>query len=379
MRPVRHTSHSALVVALVIGMLLTAPSPARGATVDEIEAELTAVEEAAASASDDALVAEAAAQDARGAAETAAARVAALDTQVDAREAEATAHAARVVAAVVAISRATADSPLLARVLTSADPESLLSGLSTAERTGRLSAQLARSARESANAVTAQRSQADVVRAERDRLATEAEAAAARARSLVDAETSAIASARSELDALYTRLAAAQRTTVERAKTQREQRTIAQQAAQPAAGVPTSPSRAPVTPVTSPPAPAAPPAPVTPAPPPVAPPAGTPIASPAEAQAIARQMSAARGWGDDQFSCLVRLWNRESGWRVQARNPSSGAYGIPQAYPAEKLAAAGPDWRTDAATQISWGLSYIASRYGSPCGAWDHSERTGWY
>ncbi|RKT33794.1 hypothetical protein DEU34_2399 [Microbacterium sp. AG1240] len=379
MRPVRHTSHSALVVALVIGMLLTAPSPASGVTIAEIEAELTAVEEAAASASDNALVAEAAAQDARGAAETAAARVAALDAQVAATQVEATAHTARVVAAAVAISRATTDSPLLARVLTAADPETLLAGLSTAERTGRLSAQLARSARESANAAAAQRSQADVVRAERDRLATDAEAAAARARGLVEAETAAIASARSELDALYTQLAAAQRTTVVRAKTQREERIIAQQAAQPAAGAPTSPSRAPETPVTSPPAPAAPPAPVTPAPPPVAPPAGAPIATPAEAQAIARQMSAARGWGDDQFSCLVRLWNRESGWRVQARNPSSGAYGIPQAYPAEKLASAGPDWRTDAATQISWGLSYIGSRYGSPCGAWDHSERTGWY
>lgn len=373
MRPSRHSSHSALVVVLVIGMLLTATTPASGATVAEIEAELAAVEASAARASDDALVAEAAAQTARAAAEAASARATALDDQVGAAEAAASAYDARLVAVAVSLSRASAGGPLLARVLTSADPESLLSGLSTAERTGRLSAQLARSARESANAASAQRAQADAVRAERDRLATEAEAAATRARGMVDAETAAVASARSDLDALYAQLAAAQRTTVDRAKTQRAERAIAEQAAQPAAGAPVTTPPAPTTPVTSPPAP------VTPAPPPVAPPAGAPIATPAEAQAIARPMVAARGWGDEQFSCLVRLWNRESGWRVQARNPSSGAYGIPQAYPAEKLAASGPDWRTDAATQISWGLSYIASRYGSPCGAWDHSERTGWY
>lgn len=101
--------------------------------------------------------------------------------------------------------------------------------------------------------------------------------------------------------------------------------------------------------------------------------------SPAGAKATARGMLAGYGWGDDQFSCLVSLWNRESGWRADALNPWSGAYGIPQALPGEKMASAGLDWRTNAATQISWGLSYISARYGSPCGAWAHSERTGWY
>ena len=85
------------------------------------------------------------------------------------------------------------------------------------------------------------------------------------------------------------------------------------------------------------------------------------------------------GWGDDQFGCLVSLWNRESGWNSQAYNSSSGAFGIPQALPGSKMASAGADWQTNAATQISWGLGYIAGRYGNPCGAWSHSESVGWY
>ena len=102
-------------------------------------------------------------------------------------------------------------------------------------------------------------------------------------------------------------------------------------------------------------------------------------ANPTGAQAIARDMLAARGWGADQFGCLVSLWDRESGWNVYAQNPSSGAYGIPQALPGSKMGSAGSDWQTNAATQIAWGLGYIADRYGSPCGAWSHSESAGWY
>jgi hypothetical protein len=107
------------------------------------------------------------------------------------------------------------------------------------------------------------------------------------------------------------------------------------------------------------------------------PPFATP--DPGTAQAIAYDMVLARGWGDDQFACLVALWNKESGWRVNAYNASSGAYGIPQALPGTKMATAGADWETNPATQITWGLGYIGGRYGTPCGAWDHSQRTGWY
>lgn len=101
--------------------------------------------------------------------------------------------------------------------------------------------------------------------------------------------------------------------------------------------------------------------------------------SPADAQATARAMLGNYGWGDDQFACLVSLWQKESGWNYQAYNRSSGAYGIPQALPGSKMGTAGADWQTNPATQIAWGLGYISGRYGSPCGAWGHSQSVGWY
>lgn len=96
-------------------------------------------------------------------------------------------------------------------------------------------------------------------------------------------------------------------------------------------------------------------------------------------QAIAADLVSRRGWGSDQFQCLVSLWNKESGWRVTADNPTSSAYGIPQALPGAKMATAGADWRTNPRTQISWGLGYIAGRYGTPCAAWGHSQAVNWY
>jgi resuscitation-promoting factor RpfB len=96
-------------------------------------------------------------------------------------------------------------------------------------------------------------------------------------------------------------------------------------------------------------------------------------------RAIGRELAAARGWGADQFSCLDSLWTRESNWSVTADNPTSSAYGIPQALPGSKMASAGADWATNPATQITWGLDYIAGRYGTPCGAWGHSQSVGWY
>ena len=101
--------------------------------------------------------------------------------------------------------------------------------------------------------------------------------------------------------------------------------------------------------------------------------------APGTAQALGKQLAAARGWGDDQFACLLSLWNQESGWRVNAANQSSGAYGIPQALPGSKMASAGADWQTNPATQITWGLDYIGGRYGNPCGAWAHHEAKDWY
>ncbi len=108
-------------------------------------------------------------------------------------------------------------------------------------------------------------------------------------------------------------------------------------------------------------------------------PADAPAPSGGSPKAIAADMVAARGWGSDQFSCLDRLWERESNWNPSAQNPSSGAYGIPQSLPGSKMASVGSDWRTNPATQITWGLNYISGRYGTPCGALSHSDSRGWY
>lgn len=104
-----------------------------------------------------------------------------------------------------------------------------------------------------------------------------------------------------------------------------------------------------------------------------------PVVPAGEAQEIAHEMVISRGWSEGQFTCLVKLWNRESGWNSRAENRSSGAYGIPQSLPANKMASAGADWRTNPATQIRWGLDYIAGQYGDPCEAWRHSQNVGWY
>ena len=96
-------------------------------------------------------------------------------------------------------------------------------------------------------------------------------------------------------------------------------------------------------------------------------------------QAVAEIMVTERGWDGSQFQCLVSLWNKESGWDYTADNPSSSAYGIPQALPGSKMASAGADWETNPVTQITWGLNYIENRYGTPCGAWSHSKASNWY
>jgi len=102
-------------------------------------------------------------------------------------------------------------------------------------------------------------------------------------------------------------------------------------------------------------------------------------ASSGSVQSTARSMLGSFGWSSSQFSCLQPLWAGESGWSVTASNPSTGAYGIPQALPGSKMASAGPDWQTNAAAQIRWGLGYIESTYGSPCAAWSHEQADGWY
>ncbi|HEV3380727.1 MAG TPA: transglycosylase SLT domain-containing protein [Trebonia sp.] len=100
---------------------------------------------------------------------------------------------------------------------------------------------------------------------------------------------------------------------------------------------------------------------------------------PGSAQAYAYAELPAFGFSQSgQWSCLEDLWMQESSWQYDAYNPS-GAYGIPQALPASKMASAGSDYMTDPDTQIRWGLTYITQVYGTPCGAWDHEVADGWY
>lgn len=100
---------------------------------------------------------------------------------------------------------------------------------------------------------------------------------------------------------------------------------------------------------------------------------------PGTAKAIAYDYVTKLGWDQAQYSCLVGLWNRESEWRVNAYNTSSGAYGIPQALPGIKMASVGADWQTNPETQIRWGVNYITRRYNTGCNALAHSDQFGWY
>ncbi|HEX4654523.1 MAG TPA: hypothetical protein VH274_02150 [Mycobacteriales bacterium] len=98
------------------------------------------------------------------------------------------------------------------------------------------------------------------------------------------------------------------------------------------------------------------------------------------ARKLGRRMARDHGWRSDrQWHCLRRLWNMESSWRVHADNPSSSAYGIPQALPGRKMSSAGGHWRRNAGTQIRWGIRYVNSRYDAPCAAMRHKQRHGWY
>jgi hypothetical protein len=119
-------------------------------------------------------------------------------------------------------------------------------------------------------------------------------------------------------------------------------------------------------------APAAPPAPAAPA-------APVAVDDPSGAQAYAASILPSYGWGQGEMSALITLWNKESDWRTTATNASSGAYGIGQSLPAEKMASEGADWQTNYQTQIRWGLNYIKERYGSPSAAWSFHLAHNWY
>jgi hypothetical protein len=105
-----------------------------------------------------------------------------------------------------------------------------------------------------------------------------------------------------------------------------------------------------------------------------------PPANPTAAEALGQQLLVSYGgFSSAQWPCLYSLWARESGWNVYAENGASGAYGIPQSLPGDKMASIASDWQTNPATQIKWGLSYIKTTYGTPCAAWQNEESYGYY
>ncbi|MFJ8195840.1 transglycosylase SLT domain-containing protein [Streptomyces sp. NPDC096152] len=106
-----------------------------------------------------------------------------------------------------------------------------------------------------------------------------------------------------------------------------------------------------------------------------APAQAAPANSAGQAQAIAHQMIP----DSSQYNAFSKIVERESNWNVSATNSSSGAYGLVQALPASKMSTAGSDWKTNAQTQIKWGLDYMNSRYGSPSAAWNFWQANGWY
>jgi hypothetical protein len=103
-----------------------------------------------------------------------------------------------------------------------------------------------------------------------------------------------------------------------------------------------------------------------------------PAAAPAPSGSYQDYALGKLGGDANEFACLENLWGKESGWNPNAQNPSSTAYGIPQ-FLDSTWAGTGIAKTSDPYRQIDAGLIYIDNRYGSPCGAWAHSQSTGWY
>ncbi|GAA4375151.1 hypothetical protein GCM10023152_18820 [Agromyces bauzanensis] len=322
--------------------------------VDELEAETGRLGDAAVAAAAVSAAAEAARVDAE-------ARATKLRVASDAAAEEATTTGARLgrVGAVLARSGG-ADVTL--RLLFDGGEDDLLFGLARAAQLANVFGGVAARARAARGDAAALSAQADIAEAERSRLASEAAAAAEAAQAAHEAAEARVAEQRAALDTLYAQLASLRDRSVElerqyrvgeQAAREQAAREAAAAAAAAAGGGGGGDGGG-------------------------APPPGV-VVDRAAAKAYAAGRMAAYGWGSDQFRCLDLLWTRESGWRADAYNASSGAYGIPQSLPGSKMASAGADWRTNAATQIDWGLSYIAARYGTPCSAWAHSEVVNWY
>ncbi|MCD5347143.1 hypothetical protein [Agromyces sp. S2-1-8] len=339
---------------------------ARAAEADRITAIVDGLEQEAGRLGDVAVEAAATAATAEAEHRAAAARARQLRSDADAAAGtadEATARFAHLSSVLARTGGADVALRLFVEAGDGGDVGDLLDGLSRGAQLSDLAAGLAARA-DAAQAESASVSaQADVAERERGRLAAAAETAADQARAAHEAAEARVAEQRQALDTLYAQLASLRDRSVElerryrigeqaRLEAEARERAAAEAAENAADSGGGSGGDAP--------------------------PPGM-VVDPDAAKAYAAGAVGRFEWGSAQFECLVLLWTRESSWRADAYNASSGAYGIPQSLPGSKMAAAGADWRTNAATQIEWGLSYISGRYGAPCGAWAHSEQFNWY
>lgn len=328
---------------------------ATAAAIDQINALLTSLQAEANRLGDAAVKAIALADKAKYDLEQATTRADNLQNQADAaktRADDSTSRASQIVAAMYR--EGGADLSALALVGGGVGRSNLLYGLGALNKVGEQLGVILTQAKIDRNAATALADQASVARDVRDKLSKAADVAAVAAQAASDAADKAVADQQAHVQDLYGQLASLKNTTAQveadyRAGQEAEASYEAQYGASEGNGddgfsVP-----------------------------------GSGVNDPAAAQAYAFSRLDDMGFGGDQNSCLLRLWNQESGWRTNAYNYSSGAYGIPQSLPASKMAAAGWDWRTNYMTQIEWGLAYINDRYGSPCGAWSHEIGYNWY
>ncbi|MDM7892487.1 coiled-coil domain-containing protein [Curtobacterium caseinilyticum] len=353
---------------------------AAAAEATKVQSALRSVQADAAAKSQAALDASAVAD--RAEADLASAAQAATSLQAQSAGAQRTASRAQERAGQLAATlyRDGSGNAMTTRIATADDPDQLLYQLGAMDQLSTTWEGVLDDASVASRTASSLHDQAERAEHERDSLARAAEQRSTAARAASDSAAQAVADTQQHSDELYAQLAELKDTTA-----QTEQRyelgvqVAAQKAAQQRARERAAAAAA---------AAAAAPAPTTSAPVPTSGGSGTSYPStggvtvdPAGAQAYARSAIGAYGWGVDQFSCLVSLWNQESGWRANALNASSGAYGIPQSLPASKMAVAGADWRTNAATQVNWGLADIHDAYGSPCAAWNHemSENPHWY
>ena len=338
----------------------------KDAEVARVQAALQAAQAVAAAKSQTALDASAKADDAE--ADLTAATQAATSLQAQADRATKTADRAQQRAGQLAANlyRDGSSNQMTTRIATAKDPRELLYQLGALDQLSSTWAGVMDDASVAAKTASSLHAQAKRAEHERADLADAAETKATAAKDAEAAANAAVDDTQEHSDELYAQLASLKDTTAQteeryalgqkvaaqKAEQQRKREAAARAAANTAAptgGTASSGGSGTSYPST-----------------------GGVVVDPAGAQANARSALASYDWGPDQFGCLQSLWTQESGWRANALNASSGAYGIPQSLPADKMAAAGPDWRTNAATQINWGLAYIKSAYGSPCAAWGH-------